>query len=64
MTARFRIALHGQADGALDRLQPAARRRIMEALEGLKADPFKPRSGADIVLAAEHRENAPHILGH
>ncbi|HEV8594829.1 MAG TPA: type II toxin-antitoxin system RelE/ParE family toxin [Thermoplasmata archaeon] len=45
---RYTVLLHPKALRVLRSLHPEDRARVQKALEGLEADPFRSRSGADI----------------
>ena len=45
---RYRVALHREARKFLEKVQRPQRERIAAGLRALEADPFTPRSGADI----------------
>ncbi len=44
----YEVRLHPKVAKFLDFLSDSERNRCVEALDALKSDPFKPRSGADI----------------
>lgn len=44
----FEVRLHRKAAKALKELDRGTRSRVVDALHGLEADPFRPRPGADI----------------
>lgn len=43
------VRLHPDVVGVLNGLDPKTKKRILEAIQRLAEDPFRPRSGADIL---------------
>lgn len=45
----YEVKLHREVVKTLSRMSPELRSRIIKALRGLRTDPFRSRSGMDIV---------------